>query len=145
LNIDNRKRPTVVCLCGSTRFADAYRDALRNETLAGKIVLSVGLLGHQEGLDMDGPVKTMLDVLHLRKIDLADEIFVLDVNGYIGQSTAREIAYAQSTGKSVRYLVGNHKYREALLLNTPALASPPAGPRAGEEGSVSPQGAFAEG
>lgn len=71
-------RPRIVCLCGSTRFGDAYRDALRDETLAGKIVLSVGLLGHQEGLDMTGPVKAMLDELHLRKIDLADEVLVLN-------------------------------------------------------------------
>lgn len=49
-------------------------------------------------------VKADLDALHLRKIDLADEVLVLDVDGYIGQSTSREIAYAQRNGKRVRYL-----------------------------------------
>ncbi len=72
-------KPRIVCLCGSTRFEKAYKDAMREETLAGKIVLSVGLLGHAEGIDMDGPIKAMLDELHLRKIDLADEVMVLNV------------------------------------------------------------------
>ncbi len=97
-------KPTIVCLCGSTRFGDAYREANRRETLAGRIVLSVGLLGHAEGIDMNGPVKAMLDELHLAKIDLASEILVLDVDGFVGQSTAREIAYAERTGKRIRYL-----------------------------------------
>jgi hypothetical protein len=97
-------RPTIVCLCGSTRFRDAYERAQREETLAGKIVLTVGLLGHQEGLDMDGPVKAMLDELHLRKIDLADEILVLNVGGYVGRSTRREIAHAREHGKTIRWL-----------------------------------------
>jgi hypothetical protein len=97
-------KPRVVCLCGSTRFGDAFRDAQRDETLAGRIVLTVGLLGHAEGLDMDGPVKAMLDELHLRKIDLADEVLCLNVGGYVGQSTRREVEYARLTGKPVRYL-----------------------------------------
>ena len=71
--------PTIVCLCGSTRFGDAFKDALRTETLAGRIVLSVGLLGHAEGIDMDGPVKVMLDELHCRKIDMSDEVLILNV------------------------------------------------------------------
>jgi hypothetical protein len=96
--------PRIVCFCGSTRFKDAWLNANRDETLSGKIVLSVGLLGHQEGLDMNGPVKVALDQLHLRKIDLADEVLVLNCGGYIGESTRREIAYAQAHGKPVRYL-----------------------------------------
>lgn len=73
-----QESPRIVCLCGSTRFGDAFRDALRSETLEGNIVLSVGLLGHAEGIDMDGPVKVVLDELHKRKIDHADEILVLN-------------------------------------------------------------------
>lgn len=96
--------PVIVCLCGSTRFGDAYRNAMRAETLKGKIVLSVGLLGHAEGIDMNGPIKKMLDELHLRKIDLADEILVLDIGGYVGESTSREIVYAVNHGKTIRYL-----------------------------------------
>ncbi len=98
------ERPKVVCLCGSTRFREAFTEASKSETLAGRIVLSVGMFGHQEGIDMDGPVKAMLDQLHLRKIDLADEVLVLNVGGYIGKSTSGEIAYAKVLGKTIRYL-----------------------------------------
>jgi hypothetical protein len=77
--MSDRERPTVVCLCGSTRFMKEFTEASRRETLAGRIVLSVGLFGHAEGIDMGGPVKAMLDELHLRKIDLADEVLVIDV------------------------------------------------------------------
>jgi len=96
--------PKIVCLCGSTRFGEAFRDAMREETLANKIVLSVGLLGHAEGLDMDGPIKAMLDELHKRKIDLADEVLILNVGGYIGSSTRSELDYATAAGKPVRFL-----------------------------------------
>jgi hypothetical protein len=96
--------PTIVTLCGSTRFREAFIDANRRETLAGRIVLSVGLYGHHEGLDMAGTDKQALDSLHLRKIDLADEVLILNVGGYIGASTQREIAYAQQAGKPIRWL-----------------------------------------
>lgn len=96
--------PMITCLCGSTRFGDAFRDAMRTETLAGRIVLSVGLLGHAEGIDMNGPVKAMLDRLHLDKIDLADIVLILNCGGYIGPSTRNEIAYAERRGKVIRYL-----------------------------------------
>jgi hypothetical protein len=101
---DAKSRPTITCLCGSTRFADAFIAASRSETLAGRIVLSVGLFGHQEAMDMDGPVKAMLDALHFKKIDLADEILVLNCGGYVGSSTRNEIAYATAKGKRIRYL-----------------------------------------
>lgn len=101
-----RVRPTVVCLCGSTRFVDEYREANRRETLAGRIVLTVGVFGWSAGLESveAGTVKAKLDELHLRKIDLADEVLILNVNGYIGQSTQRELEYAQQHGKRVRFL-----------------------------------------
>lgn len=96
---------TVVCLCGSTRFEAAFVKACREETLQGKIVLSVGLFGHKEGIDMEGEVKRMLDELHFDKIAIADEILVLNVGGYIGSSTRNEIAFAAKLGKRIRYLV----------------------------------------
>ena len=96
--------PKVVCLCGSTRFEQAFIDANKEETLKGNIVLSVGLFGHSEGIDMAGSTKKMLDQLHLCKIDLADEILILNVNGYIGESTKREILYAKEHKKPIRYL-----------------------------------------
>ncbi len=101
--------PEVVTLCGSTRFKEAFESENRRLTLAGHIVISVGLFGHAEGLDMgtdEAPSRTkrMLDDLHLYKIDLADRVHVINVGGYIGTSTRREIDYAESTGKAVTYL-----------------------------------------
>ena len=95
----------VITLCGSTRFKDAFMEAQKRLTLEGNIVISVGMFGHSGDQEVwaDG-VKEMLDDMHKRKIDMADEIFVINVGGYIGSSTKSEIAYAQSTGKVVRYL-----------------------------------------
>lgn len=95
---------TIVCLCGSTRFKDAFERANREESLKGNIVLTVAMFGHLEGLDMTGADKKHFDALHLSKIDLADEVLVLNVSGYIGDSTRNEIAYAMKSGKIVRYL-----------------------------------------
>ena len=102
------EKPKVVVLCGSTRFMDAFHDAGWRETLKGNIVLSVGVVttsadGHAgEALGPD--TVEMLDELHWRKIDLADEVLVLNVGGYIGYSTHREIEYAEMTEKPIRYL-----------------------------------------
>ena len=102
----------VVTLCGSTRFKDAFMEAQKRLTLAGNIVISVGLFGHSgdeevwEGMSEDTITQTkeMLDDMHKRKIDMADEIFVLNVGGYVGDSTKSEILYALATGKNVQYL-----------------------------------------
>lgn len=103
-------RPLIVCLCGSTRFWRTFQQASLQETLAGKIVLSIGAasgtddehFGNLPRAEYDR-VKQMLDELHLRKIDLADEVLILNVDGYIGESTARELAYARDRGKTVRF------------------------------------------
>jgi hypothetical protein len=99
-----RQAPAVVCLCGSTRFKTAFEEANRRETLAGRIVLSVGVFGHCEAAPLRAEIKAVLDELHLSKIDRAEEILVINVNGYVGESTRREIAYAEAQGKRVRYL-----------------------------------------
>ena len=95
----------VITLCGSTKFKEQYLEAQKRLTLEGNIVISVGLFGHSGDDDVwtEG-TKAMLDDMHKRKIDMADEIFVINVGGYIGDSTRREIAYAKNTGKSVKYL-----------------------------------------
>ena len=81
------------------------REAQKRLTLDGCIVISVGLFGHSGDDDVWKPgEKEMLDDMHLRKIDMADEIFVINVGGYIGESTKREIAYAEQKGKKVNYL-----------------------------------------
>ncbi len=99
--------PKIVCLCGSTRFMDAFFEAGWSETLKGHIVLSVGVVttaADHAGEALGTEVVEMLDELHWRKIDLADEVLVLNVGGYIGFSTRREIDYAEYTGKPIRYL-----------------------------------------
>ena len=95
----------VITLCGSTRFKDEFLEAQKRLTLEGNVVISVGLFGHSGDDEVwtEG-VKDMLDRQHLAKIDLADEIFVINVGGYIGESTRREIAYAEFKGKSISYL-----------------------------------------
>ena len=95
----------VVTLCGSTRFKDTFMEIQKRLTLQGYIVISVGLFGHagDEEVWTEG-IKEMLDDMHKRKIDMADEIFVINEGGYIGSSTRSEIEYARKTGKPVRYL-----------------------------------------
>ncbi len=99
------KEYNVITLCGSTKFKEEFLQAQKELTLQGNIVISVGLFGHsgdnevwQEG------TKEMLDDMHKRKIDMANEIFVINKDGYMGESTKSEIAYAKSVGKIIRYL-----------------------------------------
>lgn len=96
----------VITLCGSTRFKKEFEDVQRKLTLQGNIVLSVGLFSHSEENGDDwanNGTKEMLDDIHKRKIDMADEVFVIDVNGYIGNSTMSEIEYAKSKEMPIRY------------------------------------------
>lgn len=95
----------VITLCGSTKFKEQYLKAQKQLTLEGNIVISVGLFGHSGDDEVwtEG-TKAMLDDMHKRKIDMADEIFVVNVGGYIGESTRSEIQYAIENDKCVRYL-----------------------------------------
>lgn len=93
--------PTIVCLCGSTRFREAFETANFEETLAGNIVLTVG---HADSIEITAEQKESLDSLHLAKIDLADEVLVLNVDRYVGDSTMSEIAYALWRHKPLRWL-----------------------------------------
>lgn len=132
----DKPRPKIICLCGSTKFYEAFQKANYDLTMAGNIVLSVGHYPHQktvrQRVKIDGcmgeqeayvntvvPVehgetvgctpeqKVELDKLHFKKIEEADEIFVLNVNGYIGESTTNEVNYALELGKPVRWLEPN--------------------------------------
>lgn len=106
------KNYPVITLCGSTRFKNEFMEVQKRLTLEGNIVISVGLFGHSgdseawENMDEGTLTKTkeMLDDMHKRKIDMSDEIFVINVGGYIGDSTRSEIEYAKAHGKDVRYL-----------------------------------------
>ncbi len=107
--------PKIVCLCGSTRFVEQYNKWRKEFTLDGWIVLGIELVVPQSTREdpqhNDYKVKKVLDELYLRKIDLADEVFILDVGGYIGESTQKEIDYAQSTGKAITYLERSNRER----------------------------------
>lgn len=94
----------IVCLCGSTKFKEAFDKANREETSKGNIVLTVAMFGHLEGLDMNSDTKKIFDEVHFDKILLADEILVLNVNKYIGESTKNEINYAIKHNKKIIYL-----------------------------------------
>jgi len=105
-----KERPKIVCLCGSTRFYAAFQLLNYQETMAGKIVLSAGFYphgpkdGHGESNACTPEEKEALDKLHKRKIDLADDILVINVRSYIGDSTRSEVAYAIEHKKPVRWL-----------------------------------------
>ena len=107
------KEPKIVCLCGSSRYPELHMIVMMQETLAGNIVIPMGLYGHADfppgakAATNDGDeateVKQMLDRLHKSKIDLAHEILVINPNGYVGNSTLSEIEYAKAHGKGVRF------------------------------------------
>jgi hypothetical protein len=94
----------IITLCGSTRFKDEFLAEQKRLTLEGNVVISVGLFGHSGDEEVwSESTKEMLDDMHKRKIDLADEIFVINPGGYIGESTRSEIEYAEQVGKMVVY------------------------------------------
>ena len=97
----------VITLCGSARFKDEFLKVEKLLTLEGNIVISIGFFGHADGEFenvITPEIKVMLDDIHKRKIDMSDEIYVINKNGYIGESTKSEIEYALMTGKKVNYL-----------------------------------------
>lgn len=145
-----QRRPEIVVLCGSTRFYDEFQAANYELTMAGRIVLTVGFYphaaaqgGHGEGVGHDSAQKAALDELHRRKIDLADRVLVLNIGGYIGESTRSEIAYAEQIGKPVDYTESTDRQarRNGDWVGFPGWSSAhqgaPAG-RSGETGQVQP-------
>jgi len=105
MNIINKPQnfPEIITLCGSTRFKKEYLDVMKKLSLKGRIVLSVGLWNHADNEKITEEQKKNVDELHLRKIDLSDSIYVINVNKYIGESTRNEIEYAKKTGKKIYY------------------------------------------
>ena len=93
----------IITLCGSTRFKKEFEEQNKRLTLEGNIVISVGLFGHSGDIITEDQ-KIMLDEIHKRKIDLSDEIFIINVGDYIGSSTWNEIQYARKHNKPVKYL-----------------------------------------
>lgn len=95
----------VITLCGSTRFKDTFLEVLKKLTLEGNIVLLPGVYAHAGDDEVWAPgMKEFLDDMHRRKIDMSDEIYVVNPGGYIGDSTRGEIDYARRNGRGIRYL-----------------------------------------
>ena len=95
----------IITLCGSTKFKNEFITEQKRLTLEGNIVISVGLFGYSGDDEVwTDDTKEMLDEMHKRKIDLADEIFVINKDGYIGESTKSEIEYAKEKGKIIKYM-----------------------------------------
>ena len=106
-------RPKIVCLCGSTRFFKEFLRANLEETMKGHIVLGIGNYRcSDKRLGVTKEQKTMLDLLHLRKIEMADEVLILNKGGYIGPSTKNEMHYAIRQGKIVKFLEDVHVKRD---------------------------------
>lgn len=113
-------RPLIVCLCGSTRFKDEFEKANEAETLAGRVVLSVGffagmLTDAERRARLTPELKLALDELHIQKIELADEILVVNVGGYVGASTRREVWYAAMRNKPIRWVFQTSIDRREIL------------------------------
>ena len=102
-NTKDRPKAAIVCICGSTRFRAEIAEVNRQLTLEGKIVLAPGVFTH-DGDALTGEDKERLDRLHLEKIDLADEVVVVNPGGYIGESTCKEIDYAMRCRKRITYV-----------------------------------------
>ena len=98
------KRPKVVCICGSSRFKKDHLGFAQRETLLGKIVLITGFFHHADRVPITTEQKKKLDELQCQKIDLADEVLVVNPNGYIGESTKEQVAYARKTHKPLRWV-----------------------------------------
>lgn len=102
--MEDRLRPRIITLCGSTKFKPQFEKANAFLTLKGHVVLTVGFFEQSEGIAITAEQALLFEQLHLSKNDMSDGIFVINVNGYIGESTRKEIEYARRTGKSVEYL-----------------------------------------
>lgn len=106
---EGSNRPRIITICGSSRFIDVMAVLAWEIEKSGMIALSLHLLPRWYCGDVDDHiaeaqgVAEQLDALHLRKIDMCDEVWVVCPGGYIGESTSREIAYAQALGLPVKY------------------------------------------
>lgn len=98
--MDVAERPRVVCLCGSLRFLDLFESERRRLTARGVIVLAPEAIGEE----VTPAMREALGELHLRRIDLADEVRVVSEGGYVGAATRREIAYAREQHKVISFV-----------------------------------------
>ncbi len=94
----------IITLCGSTKFKNEFLEVQKQLTLQGHIVLSVGMFGHADGIELSREEKIRLDNLHKEKINMSDAIFVINKDNYIGESTYGEIDWANRMGKEIYFL-----------------------------------------
>jgi hypothetical protein len=100
MKITNEK----ITLCGSSRFKEEFEKVNRELTLQGNVVYSLAIFGHSDPIQqLTEEQKILLDAVHFKKIDNSESVFVINVNGYIGESTRNEIEYAQKTNKKIYY------------------------------------------
>ena len=98
------KRYNIITLCGSIKFKDEFLKVQEKLTLEGNIVFTPNFFNNIKKEEITKERKKMLDEMHKQKIDISDEIYIINVGGYIGDSTKSEIEYAKSKGKKVSYL-----------------------------------------
>ena len=94
----------IITLCGSIKFKEEFMKIQQKLTLDGNIILMPNFFNNIKKEDIDEEMKRMLDEMHKQKIDMSDEIYVINVGGYIGESTKTEIEYAKVKGKKISYL-----------------------------------------
>ncbi|MFR2534384.1 MAG: DUF4406 domain-containing protein [Clostridia bacterium] len=93
----------IITLCGSVKFKDEFMQVQERLTLEGNIILIPNFFTNRN-IEINIETKKMLDEMHRQKIDMSDEIYVINVGGYIGESTKNEIEYARTKGKKISYL-----------------------------------------
>lgn len=94
----------IICLCGSTKFRKEFLREQQRLALQGNVVLGIDIFSREDSLPITDSIKILLDDLHRQKIDMADEIFVINKRDYIGVSTQKELDYALACGKPVSYM-----------------------------------------
>jgi hypothetical protein len=93
----------IVCLCGSTKYKQTFEDEIERLTFEGCITVAPGVFGHADGIDLSDQEKQALDRLHREKVLISDRVHVVNVNGYVGDSTEAEIKYAKKIGTPVTW------------------------------------------
>lgn len=99
----SKNKYNIITLCGSIKFKTKFMKVQEKLTLDGNIVLTPNFFNNiKNKIDLD--TKKMLDGMHKQKIDMSDEIYVINLGGYIGESTKAEVEYAKTKGKKISYL-----------------------------------------
>ena len=99
-----KNKYNIITLCGSIKFKDEFMKVQEKLTLDGNIVFTPNFFNNVRKEDIDEKMKKMLDEMHKQKIDMSDEVYVINFGGYIGESTKTEIEYAKAKGKKISYL-----------------------------------------